>query len=68
MRSGLDQTLLAADLGFRVTFLGLAQNLANDALATTPKSLVLRARAYRVLDRIFRHTHSFHNVRNAQDL
>jgi ribonuclease P/MRP protein subunit RPP1 len=31
--------------GLRVTFLGLAQNMAHDAATTNPKSLVLRARA-----------------------
>jgi hypothetical protein len=30
----------------RITFLGLAQNLAHDAATTTPKSLVLRGRVY----------------------
>lgn len=32
--------------GIRITFLGLAQNLAHDAATSTPKSLVLRARAH----------------------
>jgi ribonuclease P/MRP protein subunit RPP1 len=32
-------------LGKRITFLGLAQNVAHDAATTTPKSLVFRARA-----------------------
>jgi hypothetical protein len=30
----------------RITFLGLAQNLAHDAATSTPKSIVLRARAH----------------------
>lgn len=30
----------------RITFLGLAQNLAHDAATSTPKSLILRARAH----------------------
>ena len=33
----------------RITFLGLAQNLAHDAATSTPKSLVLRARAHFLL-------------------
>jgi hypothetical protein len=36
--------LLIGDI--RITFLGLAQNLAHDAATSTPKSLVLRARVY----------------------
>ena len=35
----------------RITFLGLAQNIAHDAATTTPRSLVLRARAYSFFSR-----------------
>ena len=35
----------------RITFLGLAQNIAHDAATITPKSLVLRARAHSLFAR-----------------
>ena len=50
----------------RVTFLGLAQDMAHDAATSTPKSLVLRARTYGLLVRCFLFTYRSH--RNSQDL
>ncbi|KAI0260767.1 PHP domain-like protein [Gloeopeniophorella convolvens] len=41
------------DIGNLITFLGLAQNLAHDAAATTPKSLVLRAQTRKTYRAVF---------------
>ena len=47
MRTIFDPVSVSLLIGnIRITFLGLAQNLAYDAASTTPKSLVLRARVY----------------------
>ena len=59
-------TLIAKLISTRVTFLGLAQNMAHDATTTTPKSLVLRARASRLFVRCLLFTCRPH--RNSQDL
>jgi RNase P/RNase MRP subunit p30 len=50
----------------RVTFLGLAQDMAHDAATTIPKSLVLRARASRLFLRFLLFTCRSH--RNPQDI
>ncbi len=46
MRKVFDPVSSLLTGSIRITFLGLAQNLTYDAAITTPKSLVLRARAH----------------------
>jgi hypothetical protein len=64
VQSSASVSLLTGSI--RVTFLGLAQNLAHDAATTTPKSVVLRARAFFLYIRSSRFTQALYNLVNSQ--